>query len=479
MFKELYLDKNSPQPLYMQLADQIKRLIEENKIQRGFKLPPVRRLAELLDVNNTTVANAYRFLESHGYVRTKIGSGTYVADLAKKDDDIMDQIKLLDRGQLVMAPGTINFASATPSPELFPVEDFKTIINEVLDRDGGIAFSYQESKGFRPLRESISEFLLLYGIKAKPEDIQVISGGQQGIDILSKAMLNYGDYVFVESPTYNGAIAAFKSRGANIVGIPLRKNGIDLEILEANLKNKRPAFIYVMPGFQNPTGYCYSDENKLRLLDIANKYDIYILEDDYLNDLAYSGEDIKPIKSYDDNGRVIYLKSFSKIFMPGLRLAFLALPEKINSEVIAAKHITDISTVGLTQRAFDLFLRKGLWKKNLEYIKKIYSNQMSYVCKKLESIKGIQFEKPSGGLYIWIGLPEGYSSVKLYAMCLKRGVLIAPGNIFYPNYEEDNHFRLSFAALSYQEIDRGIDILSDAIGELMENRTEEKIMPLI
>ncbi|WP_035172806.1 MocR-like pyridoxine biosynthesis transcription factor PdxR [Caldanaerobius polysaccharolyticus] len=478
MFKQLNLDKESSQPLYMQLVDQIIRLIEESKIQKGFKLPPVRKLAEFLDVNTATVASAYRFLESNGYVYTRVGSGTYVADQSKKSREIIDKLKLLDQGQLVVTPGMINFASATPAPDLFPVEDFKNIINEVLDRDGGLAFSYQESKGFRPLRESISDFLKLYGIKTSPDDIQVISGGQQGIDILSKAMLRYGDCVFVESPTYNGAIAAFKSRGANIIGIPLRRDGIDLDVLQDRLRSKRPAFIYVMPGFQNPTGYCYSEENKIKLLELAKKYDTYILEDDYLNDLDYSDQGIRPIKSYDDGGYVIYLKSFSKIFMPGLRLAFLSLPQKLSGEVIAAKHITDISTAGLTQRAFDLFLRKGLWKKNLEYIKKIYRSQMMYVCEKLKLIKEIQFEKPRGGLYLWLQLPEGYSSVVFYSICLRNNLLIAPGSLFYPDYNDDTHFRLSFASLSREEINRGIDMLGESIKELT-GESENKIMPLI
>ena len=297
------------------------------------------------------------------------------------------------------------------------------------------------------------------------EQILVISGGQQGIDIITKTLVNQGDYIFVENPTYSAALSAFKSRRAKVIGIPMQKDGIDLEILEKYLKKFNPKLLYMMTNFHSPTTYSYSEEKKKRLIDLSNKYNFYIIEDDFLTDLSYEEKKI-PLKSLDNLDTVIYIKSFSKIFMPGIRIGFMTVPENLFPSIIKAKHTTDISSSGFFQRAFDLFLRKGLWKNHIETIKKVYAEKYNTMVNELNRLSkyGLSFVEPKGGLSIWIRLPEDIDSVELYKECTENGVSFVPGKIFFT---EDNiytnYIRLSFGAVSKEEIISGIKIIENSL----------------
>lgn len=242
IFNNIRLDKNNTRHLYIQLFDEIKNLIEANNIKPHSKLPAIRNLANKLNVNSSTIVNAYNKLELEGYIYKKLGSGTFVQDICNKkvnklilDEEtsiIVDNINLdVDAND---NRNIINFASTAPMPDLFPIDDFKVVLNEVLDRDKGRAFTYLESQGYLDLRKAICNYLLDFNIKTSESNVHIISGAQQGIDILSKALIEYGNVVFTENPTYTGAIAVFKSRSARIVEIPINKDGIDLIDLEYN-----------------------------------------------------------------------------------------------------------------------------------------------------------------------------------------------------------------------------------------------------
>lgn len=485
IFEQLRLDKTLGQPLYLQLYTRLEKLIEKGELKPDTKLPPIRKLAAQLGVNNVTVVNAYKLLEQNKLVYSKVGSGTYVAPQKiplplreeEETEDLQPQeLKLIEQGLIKISPNVISFASATPTPELFPVEDFKNVLNEVLERDKGYAFGYQESQGFYPLRESIANYLQELGCQMDSQEIQIISGAQQGIDILAKALLNFGDYLVVESPTYTGAIAAFKSRGGQIIEVPMEQDGINLEILEDKLKKYHPRFIYVMTYFQNPTGYSYSLSKRRGLLELANRYNTLIIEDDYLSELNYTGEKLAPLKALDKFQRVIYIKSFSKIFMPGLRLAFLSVPQDLYNQVLAAKHTSDISTSGLIQRAFDLYLRKGNWHKHIAYMRGIYRERYEMMLKAFSKyLPGeVQYHEPGGGLNFWLSLPEGYSARNLYVECAKRDVLIVPGSLFYPIPRDSRYFRLSFAAVYPEVIEDGMRIIGKAAKSLIGQKGDRK-----
>lgn len=467
------LDKNINTPLYIQIYNKIKTLIKNGDLKEGEKLPSIRSLAEKLNVNNITIVNAYKVLERENLVYSKEGSGTYVSsDSMTLNIPYLENesIDLMTSGILTLSKNSINFASVSPTPEVFPVEEFKKVLIEVLDRDKGKAFVYPEINGYTPLRESISNFLKEnYTINVHKNQIQITSGGQQGIDIVAKTLIEPGDYVFLENPTYSGAIAAFKSRGANIISIPILEDGLDINTLKEYIKKYHPKFLYIMPNYQSPTTYSYSEENKQKLLEIAYENNLFIIEDDFLSDLNYSDKKKLPLKAMDTLDQVIYIKSFSKIFMPGIRIGFLTVPKILLKDIIKAKHITDISSSGFIQRAFDLYLRKDLWRSHIEHIISVYSKKYNLMVKEAKKLKkhGITFTEPKGGLSLWLKLPEDINPFELYDDCVKNNVIIVPGEMFYANknIKDKNYIRISFGAVNEEQIIEGIRVINNCIGK--------------
>lgn len=460
------LDKNSTEALYIQIYDAIKLLIQNETLKPNSRLPAIRKLALKLSVNNVTIVNAYKMLEKNNFVYSRVGSGTFVR--GKEVFENQNDNRNVSRRTKIIGEASkldVDFASLTPDPKLFPVKEFKDAINEVLDRDGGYAFEYQEVKGYYPLRESLKKYILNRNVICDIDDIHIISGAQQGIDIVAKTLLNIDDTIVVESPTYTGALAAFRLRGANIVDVPIEEGGMNLEILEETLKKYSPKLIYVMTSFQNPTGISYSEEKKRGLLYLAKKYNTYILEDDYLPELSFSDEKSYPIKSMDKDSRVIYLKSFSKIFMPGIRLGFLAVPKTLSSNVVSAKHTSDISTSSLMQKTFDLYLRENRWQDYVENMRNIYIRKHKVVVDVIETIAPfIEFDDPKGGFHLY--LKTDIDSLILSSIVRERKVSVVPGRTFYLDYRNDNYFRLSFAAVEDEKIEKGIEIIKNSYFDL-------------
>ncbi len=466
----MLINKDLNTPLYIQLYESIKNMIEKEELKEGEKLSSIRSLSKKLEVNNITVVNAYKLLEQEGYVYSIKGSGTYVKrprynmEIPYMEDG---DIELMVGGVLPISRNSINFASVSPTPEIFPIEEFKQALIEVLDRDKGNAFLYPEINGYEPFRESISNFLYEnYNMTVDEDHIQVISGGQQGIDIIAKTLISQGDYIFVENPTYSGAIAAFQSRGAKIIGIPMEKDGINLEVLNKNIKMYNPKFLYMMTNYQSPTTYSYSENKKRELINLSRNHNFYIIEDDFLTDLNYDEDKKLPLKSMDNLDHVIYIKSFSKIFMPGVRIGFMTVPKKLFKDIVKAKHTTDISSSGFLQRAFDLYLRKGYWKNHIMTIKKVYTEKYNIMVEELNKLKkyGIFFVEPKGGLSIWLQLPKEIDSIDLYNECEKNNVAIVPGKIFFiDNKTYSNYIRLSFGAVSHEEIVNGTRIIENCL----------------
>lgn len=478
VYDAIKINKAIDEPMYVQLYEAIKNLIENESLKPEEKLPPIRTLGKILAVNTSTIVNAYRLLEQKGYVYSRVGSGTYIRGSKTANiNSQMSNVTMQEQGYEKIDQNEIDFSTSTPNPKLFPVKEFKEVLNEVLERDGGYAFGYQESQGFYPLRESIKDYLSKRGIDVLINEVNVISGAQQGIDIIAKALVNFNDTIIVESPTYSGALAAFKSRGANIIEIPIEEDGINTRELENVLKTTNVKLIYVMTSFQNPTGISYSQDKKLQLLYLAQKYDCYILEDEYLSELRFYGNCDLPIKALDGNNKVIYLKSFSKIFMPGIRLGFLISPSRISSLVLSAKHNTDISTSSLMQRAVDLYLRKNKWEKNIEMMKDIYKKRYDIVVNTLESrMNFISFKPPQGGIHIWA--KTDIASTELCSSAKLNGVLITPGSVFYLEDTKSNYFRLSYAGVEEEEILKGLEILRTSY-ENVKNLRVESIIPFL
>lgn len=482
--EHINIDKSIKMPLYQQIVGCIKNLIDQGIIEVEDKLPPIRKLSEHLGVNNVTVVTAYQMLADEKITYKIRGSGSYIAP---KSDELLAQIAEFDNAepqvyqmkdnQMTLTETTINFATATPKASLFPVTDFKKAINQVLDRDLGEAFGYQEAKGYLPLRHSIKDYLIHQNIHVNVHALQIISGAQQGLDIVSKAVLHYNDVVLVEAPTYSGAIASFRSRGVKIIQIPIQVDGINMVKLEEIIKRYRPKMMYTMINCQNPTGYSYTHKKKEQLLALAQKYSMYILEDDYVSELVYSKTNSLALKALDVHDQVIYIKSFSKILMPGLRLGFMVVPDSLNEIIMNAKQATDISTSGLIQKAFDVYLRNGHWEKQLKHMKKIYYKRFEQMVASLNQYlpRSVHYYVPKGGILFWIELPKGYDSRQFFESMKHKDVAIVPGDMFFYTDRKSYAIRLSIAAVSEEMIDEGVKKLSAYIKEFLKTETTERL----
>lgn len=468
---QIALEKTGGLPLYQQLAEGIEALITDGILPANSKLPPIRKMAEYFGVNSVTIVNAYKHLENKQLVYSRVGSGTFVSPLPVEHipEPVANRnLRSFDSG--LSMENAINFTSTSLPHEMFPVDAFKKAFNEVLDREKGGAFRYMDSMGYAPLREQLCRYLGEYGIKTAVENVQVISGAQQGIDIISKAMLRYGDVVFVEKPTFYGAAGAFLSRGGKLVEVPMEPDGMDLVLLEDFLKLYQPKFIYMMAYYQTPTGISYSMEKKRRLLELAEKYDTYIIEEDDFYDFHYGKEPLVPLKALDYKNRVIYIKSFSKILMPGLRMGLIVLPKKIHQAVMEAKYTTDISTSGFIQRALEYYLRGNGWETHAaqtrRYGSEKYRKTLSAARKYLSGVA--KYGHPNGGVSLWVELPQGIGAEAFCSRMLEKNVILTPGSQYDISGEEDSHVRLCFANLSDDKIEVGLKRMGDTLRQMLE-----------
>lgn len=464
----IHLDKNKSIPMYLQLANQLQQLIETKQLSPGSSLPSIRKLATFLGVNTVTIVSAYKHLETKELIQAKKGSGYFI--LEKEPSQQPPIIKnhstpSIAHQHLQLGENEINFASATPDPSVFPITAFKKYLNIVLDRDQGYVFGYQESNGYAPLRESLCLFLKKnYSINTSPDYLQIVSGAQQGIDIIAKAILNSKDHIIVECPTYTGALAAFSSREVTIHEVSIEEDGLDVDELETLIQTYQPKLLYLMSKFQNPSTISYSQEKINKIIELAEKYNFYIVEDDSMSEICFNSDSSsKSFKSSDPYQRVIYIKSFSKLLMPGLRIGFMVVPPQLAMSILNAKHHTDISSSGLIQRTVDLYLREGDWTQHITQMKNIYEKKYHLMLLKLQKLKqyGICFHEPNGGLHFWVKLPSYLDAKTLCEVCQQHSLLVMPGSTFTANHADQmkQYIRLSFAACSEEQLIKGMNIL--------------------
>lgn len=483
-FKDLIINEHDNSPIYRQIYQGIKDLVRTGKLDVGYRLPAIRKLAEILEVNPSTIVKAYKILEEEGYIAKNLGSGCFISTPKKgakskrkhyTEKDFEENLLMM--GQLEMSNQWINLASTSSSTDLFPIDDFKEAVRSVMERDGGEVFGYQESKGYYPLRTAIVEYLKEFDIDCSSEHIQIISGAQQGIDILAKSLLHPKDKVIVETPTYTGAISSFKSRGAEIIGIPNTSTGISLNELESCIKAQRPRLIYIMPNFHNPTGYCYDLETKLAILELAERYNLMIIEDDFASELYFEGDFLPTLKSLDKYNRVIYIKSFSKVFAPGLRLAFILYPVGLTEKIIAAKHISDISTSGLVQRSFEYYLASGRWKDHISKIKTTYKERCTIITSYIDAnmLDQVSYYPPKGGISLWLTINKETGGNLIYRELKKKGVIILPGSAFHPDGEDISNFRISYTQVDKTQLASALEVINAVIKSVTSKESYEGI----
>ena len=452
------LDKRSDTPLYRQLGDALLELIVRGKLAPETKLPPIRQMAQLLDVNNTTVVSAYKYLERLRAVYSVVGSGTYVARPVA--NPAMPEVEL---GFPAMADDFINFTDTAIDSALFPVAAFKRAFNTVLDRDGTTAFDCHDSQGHEAFRESLCQLLEGLGVNVLPDQLHIISNVQQGLDILAGALLEPGDAVFVERPASQSIAAAFRSRQAHVIEMPLAKDGPDFSALEGLVKKRRPKLIYVMPNFQQPSGMCYSAESKRRLLELAHACDAYIIEEDQFSDLYFDGNKKNPLKALDSH-RVIYIRSFSRILATGFRMGFMACPSRV---VALVRGNRELAVPGYFQRAFDVFLRCGDYEAHAANLRHEYGRRYQKIVGAVNTyLAGLaDYDLPGGGLGLWIRPRRANNDAEDYAGgFLKRKVIVSPGRLYSADGDMSG-FRISFASVPEERIAGGIGIIASVLAE--------------
>ncbi len=449
---------------YIQIYNLIKKLIFEKKILPNEKLPSIRKLSSFLGVNSITIVKAYELLESEGYIYKKSGSGSFV----REQKNNYGKIKIENHSNVY------RLDTGNPSSDMFPIKDFKDAINIALDEDSEDIFDYDGGNGVPNLKKAMVNYLSELGIKSSSDNLLIISGAQQGIDIVCKTLVDYSDVVFIEEPTYYGALGVLKSRNAKLVSIPMLNDGIDIGILKLKLERIRPKMLYVMPNFQNPTGISYSETKKKKLIELAEEYDFYILEDDFISDFKFQSNNNQTLKSYDIYDRVIYIKSFSKILMPGLRVGVLYIPPELVNRALLSKYSSDISTSTLIQKSLFYYMDRFEWKEHMKIVGDIYTEKFIFTKKYLkEKLDGkLKLIETAGGINFFLELRRGFFSSDFVNFILDKGVAVQPGSIYYDNDIDDRFFRINIARENIDRIKEAIDIISDNIDTFYEKFSE-------
>ena len=370
------------------------------------------------------------------------------------------------------AAGSISFAAGNPNPDSFPVEEMRGLADEIFGKEAVTALQYGITEGYAPLRKLVAERLKrVYGIGTPDDDLIIVTGGQQGIELTCKVMCNEGDVVLCENPSFIGALNAFRSLGARPVGVPLDGDGINLEELENALRNnKNVKFLYTIPTFQNPAGITTSLEKRKAVLKLAEKYGILILEDNPYGDLRFTGEDVPTYKSMDTEGRVIYCGSFSKVLSAGMRIGFLSANKELISKIVVAKQVEDVHTNVFFQMICAKYIERYDLEAHIAEIREMYRRKAGLMIGALEEFmpKEVGFTRPEGGIFLWCSLPERLSLSEFVRRAGEKNVFVVPGTAFSADPEEESHsFRLNYSMPSDEEIGRGIKILADIAREML------------
>ncbi len=382
----------------------------------------------------------------------------------------MDLFKKSELGEilkLIEEPNIISFAGGLPASELFPVEEMKKVSVKVLDESGEEALQYSGSQGYLPLRTHIAKRMNDKSkTNVKAEDILVTSGSQQALDFAGNVFLDEGDIVLCESPSYLGALNAFKGYKPEIMEVPTDEEGIIAEELEKILKeNNRVKFIYVIPDFQNPTGISWSLDRRKKFMDVITKYEIPVIEDNPYGELRYEGEFLPSLKSFDTKGLVIYLGTFSKIFCPGYRLGWTCASKDILSKFIVCKENSDLQTSTIGQRELSKYIDDFDLDAHVEKIKVTYKKRRDLMleCMEKEFPEGVSFTHPKGGLFTWVKLPEHLNAQELMKKCVDNKVAYVPGGFFFPEGNKENYFRLNYSSCKEDKIIEGIKRLGNVL----------------
>ncbi len=369
--------------------------------------------------------------------------------------------------QAAADPKIISFAGGLPAPELFPVKEMKAAVDKVFEEHGQEAMQYGAAKGVTALREVIQQHVKKKeNVDSELDNVLVTTGSEQALDLVGKSFVDPGDTVLVEQPTYLCALDVFRSYGANFASVEMDEDGMKMDALEETLKaNPNTKLIYTVPNFQNPTGRTMTEERRKQLAELAEKYDVYVLEDNPYGEIRFAGQHVPAVKSFDKSGHVLYMSTFSKTLAPGFRLGWLVADKNVVNKLTVLKQSADLHTDNLAQFAVAQFFADNDVDAHVKEISALYGKRKDLM---LEGIKkyfpeGVKYTDPEGGMFLWVEVPGVDDTVELFKECLEHDVAFVPGDPFFADGVQPGAFRLNYSNMKEDQIEVGLKRLGAAL----------------
>ena len=488
----LTIDQSSSMSVRDQLVARIAEAVKCGQMEEGFRLPPSRQLADELGLNRNTVAAAYAELRRLGLVRSRVGAGTFVGAAREKlgaEEPAVPSLpweRLLARrcyrrpgmggAELGMGErfeGAINFETAIPSPEFYPAQDFRDCLQRAWSREQKDLLSYGPAEGYPPLREYLAGRCRERGVEVRPENIVIVSGIQQGLDLVGKLLLEPDDLVLMGLPGYPNAYRSFQLFDATILPLPVDGQGVDTGSLSGIAGAERAKFLYVMSNHQNPTGATLPQQRRLELLRWSREAKVPVVEDDFNAGMMYHGDEPVPLRGMEGGEDVILLGTFSKVLFPGIRLGWMVLPDAVREKVGEIRGYTDLGTPVILQQAMLEFCRGGHLDRHLEMMQRVNGGRLDTLLDAMETHfpRRAVWTRPQGGMSVWVTLPEGTDVLRIHRESREAGVRFAPGVLFHPDRGGENAFRLTFIRESEERIVGGIATLGRIIRKNLRRRS--------
>jgi GntR family transcriptional regulator/MocR family aminotransferase len=477
------IERRAREPVSTQIVAYLRRAIEAGRLAPGAKLEPIRVLAKELGVNRETVATAYRELERLGLTESTVGRGTFVQSQGPTPGGVASGARpaeppfepVFARGTEAVratgaalvdytAPaGAVRFERLIPDESLFPHEEFRKTLQRALAKGGAALYDYGDPRGDSNLRRALVERMARAGIEADVDDVLITAGATQGFAIATRIFCDAGDAVVVESPTYPWSFGTLAAMGVRAVPVPMGADGMDLDRLDATLGRGGVRLVYTMPSFHNPTGVSTSLAHRRRLLEIAGRHGVPVLEDDFEKDLRVRGRGAPPLRALDRRGLVIYMGTFSKTLFPAARVGWLILPPSVGRAAALAKRSLDLTSSSLIQAGLALFLKEGRYERHLRRVVKELAQRLEAAERALarELPEGSTVSPVEGGFLLWVTLPAPLDAGVLLTDAKRAGVVYAPGELFHLDGRGAACLRISVAHTPVAELERGIRILGE------------------
>ena len=367
--------------------------------------------------------------------------------------------------KVIAQPGMISFAGGNPSPAALPDETVRLLADELLLEHGKVLLQYGATEGYAPFVESLHQYVQDM-LKCAVPAVLPVTGSTQAMDLLCKALIDPGDNILIENPSFLGNMQCMKLYQANLIPVTSDDSGMLMDDLEEKIKAYHPKMLYTIPTFQNPSGKTLPEDRRRKIAELANAYHMVVAEDDPYRDLRYEGSPVPSIKYFDQDGWVVFLGSFSKIISPGLRVGYIAGHPDLIRKCTVGKQSTDVHTANLNQAIVDLFIRRNLLPDHIRSICSDYGTKMKYMLSKLAEFPcGVRYTKPQGGLFIWAELPDHLNAKRLLDDAIDRKVAFVPGTHFCVDGGHENTMRLNFSNSTMEQIDTGMSILKDLVTE--------------